>query len=231
MRRLILAATAFLSGVAGGCFLKPASAPGFRYTCESDADCLARDCKGGLIPMADAEGLIEGCDTPEVKADGTLGVGYRQTCIAGLCEFACDIYTFAEPTARPPSGYSFCFNGRCANICGTDDLTKYNFDSTDDFCTPPQRCIPFSEDRARPERPQSTSSASAPAVRAASASRASPTAPASAGPAATPRTPRPTVRPASTAPAPCASPAATTRTPPPARTARSASPTAACRRA
>jgi len=150
MRRLILAATAFLSGVAGGCFLKPASAPGFRYTCESDADCLARDCKGGLIPMADAEGLVEGCDTPEVKADGTLGVGYRQTCIAGLCEFACDLYTFADD-CPPASGYSFCFNGRCANICGTDDLTKYNFDSTDDFCTPPQRCIPFAEDQLDPE--------------------------------------------------------------------------------
>jgi hypothetical protein len=150
MRRLILVAAAFLSGAAGGCFLKPAAAPGFRYTCETNSDCLARDCKGGLIPMADAEGLIEGCDSPEVKADGTLGVGYRQTCIAGLCEFACGFYTVGDD-CPPASGFSFCFNGRCATTCGTDDLTKYNFETNDDYCTPDQRCIPIQEGQIEPD--------------------------------------------------------------------------------
>lgn len=150
MRRLILVATAFLSGVAGGCFLKPASAPAFRYTCDSDADCLARDCSGVLIPMADAEGLIDGCEGEDVQADGTLGVGYRQQCIGGLCEFPCDLYTFSDD-CPPASGFSFCFNGRCANICGTDDITKYNFESTDDYCTSPQRCLPFTTEQLDPE--------------------------------------------------------------------------------
>ncbi len=150
MRRLILVAAAFLAGAAGGCFLKPAAAPGFRYTCETTNDCLARDCKGGLIPMADAEALIEGCDSPEVKADGTLGVGFRQTCIAGLCEFACGFTTVGDD-CPPSSGFSFCFNGRCATTCGTEDLTKYNFETNDDYCTPDQRCIPIAEGQIEPD--------------------------------------------------------------------------------
>jgi hypothetical protein len=148
MRRLLIAA-AFLSGVAGGCFLKPNAAPGFRFSCESDADCLARRCDGALIPMADAADLVEGCESEEVVADTKLGVGYRQTCVAGLCEFPCSFYTVADD-CPPAAGYSFCFNGRCANICGTDVLDKYGFDSTDDFCTQPQRCVPFGEDDIDP---------------------------------------------------------------------------------
>lgn len=148
MRRLLIAA-AFLSGVAGGCFLKPNAAPGFRFSCESDADCLARRCDGAFISMAAAEGLVDGCDSEEVVADTKLGVGYRQTCVAGLCEYPCSFYTFAQD-CPPAAGYSFCFNGRCANTCGTDALDKYGFDSTDDFCTQPQRCIPFGEDGIDP---------------------------------------------------------------------------------
>lgn len=150
MRRLILAATAFLSGVAGGCFLKPVAAPGFRYSCESNADCLARRCDGSLVPMADAEGLAEGCETPEAIADPASSVGFRQECMAGLCEFPCDIYTYRDD-CPPSSGFSFCFNGRCANICGTDDLSKYKFDSVDDFCTPPQHCVPITAESLDPE--------------------------------------------------------------------------------
>lgn len=150
MRRLLFAAVAFMSGVAGGCFLKPAPAPGFRYSCESDADCLARTCAGALVPMADAKGLIEGCDSEEVVADPARGVGYRQTCVAGLCEFACDFYT-VQDDCPPASGFNFCLNGRCANTCGTDAYDKYNFDSNDDFCTAPQRCLPIEKGSIDPD--------------------------------------------------------------------------------
>lgn len=149
MRRPILAAAAFLTGIAGGCFLKPVPNPGFRFSCESDADCLARNCKGSLIPMAAAEGLIEGCDSEDVVADGTLGVGYRQTCIAGLCEFPCTFATVSD-ACPPSSGFNFCFNGRCANVCGTEALDKYGFDSTDDYCTAPERCVPIEEGSIEP---------------------------------------------------------------------------------
>jgi hypothetical protein len=142
MRRLFIAA--FVAGVAGGCFLKPANAPGFRYSCETDADCLARDCTGTMISMAAAKDKFDGCEREEVVADGTLGVGYRQKCVAGLCEFPCDLFTFQDD-CPDNSGFSFCFNGVCANTCGTDDYSRYGFASNDDYCTDPQTCIPIGE--------------------------------------------------------------------------------------
>ena len=85
MRRSLFIA-AFVAGVVGGCYLRPAPAPGFRYSCETDDDCLALDCDGKAISLADAATLIEGCDSVEVKSDPSLGVGFRQTCRANLCE-------------------------------------------------------------------------------------------------------------------------------------------------
>jgi hypothetical protein len=141
MRRSLFIA-AFVAGVVGGCYLRPTSSPGFRYSCEADEDCLALDCSGTPITREAASKLVEGCDSVEVKADPSLGVAFRQTCMAGLCEYPCDLLTFADdcPTSE---GFSFCFNGACANACGTTDYKLYKFSSNDDFCTAPQTCIPL----------------------------------------------------------------------------------------
>ncbi len=141
MRRLLFIA-AFVTGVVGGCYLRPSAQPGFRFACETDADCPALDCSGTLISRDDADALIQGCDSVDVKADPTLGVGHRQTCVAGLCEYTCDIFTFADDCPGG-LGFNFCFNGACANFCGLDDYKNYNYDSNDDFCTAPQTCIPL----------------------------------------------------------------------------------------
>ena len=140
MRRSFFIA-AFVAGVIGGCYLRPAPPPGFRYSCDADDDCLALDCGGKAISLADAANLIEGCDSVEVKANPALGVSHRQSCRAGLCEYPCDLFTYQQdcPTTE---GFAFCFNGACANLCGTDDYTKYKgYESNDDFCTDPQSCI------------------------------------------------------------------------------------------
>lgn len=142
MRRSLFIA-AFVAGVVGGCYLRPAPAPGFRYSCETDDDCLALSCDGKAISLADAATLIEGCDSVEVKSDPSLGVGYRQTCRANLCEYTCDLLTF-KTDCPSTEGFAFCFNGACANLCGTDDYTKYKgYESNDDFCTSPQTCVPL----------------------------------------------------------------------------------------
>lgn len=143
MRRSLFIA-AFIAGVVGGCYLRPTSAPGFRYSCDEDNDCLALDCAGTPVSLEDAALLIQGCDSVEVKTDPTLGVQARQTCRGGLCEYPCELATFRKDCPSS-EGFSFCFNGACANLCGTTDYTLYGFSSNDDFCTAPQTCLPFAE--------------------------------------------------------------------------------------
>lgn len=140
MRRCLFIA-AFFAGVVGGCYLRPSAQPGFRYTCDTDADCPALDCSGTLITREVADGLVQGCETVEVREDLTLGVGHRQTCVAGLCEYTCEFQTFRED-CPPDLGLNLCFNGVCANVCGFDDYKNHKYDSNDDFCTDPQTCIP-----------------------------------------------------------------------------------------
>ncbi len=140
MRRSLFIA-AFVAGVVGGCYLEPVPRPGFRYGCDADDDCLALDCGGKAISLAAASKLIEGCDSVEVMANPALGVSHRQSCRAGLCEYPCDFLTYQQdcPTTE---GFAFCFNGACANLCGTDDYTNYKgYESNDDFCTDPQVCL------------------------------------------------------------------------------------------
>lgn len=149
MRRSFFIA-ALAAGVIGGCYLRPAPAPGFRYSCDVDDDCLALDCGGKAISLAAAAKLVEGCDSPEVKANPALGVGYRQSCRGGLCEYPCELLTYQQdcPTTE---GFAFCFNGACANLCGTDDYNKYKgYESNDDFCTDPQTCIAIGPDGIDP---------------------------------------------------------------------------------
>jgi hypothetical protein len=213
MRRSLFIA-AFVAGFAGGCFLRPIPAPGFRHACESAKDCQALDCKGNAISLDEAAELIIGCDDPEVLADPTKGVAFRQSCVAGLCSYSCSLATF-QTDCPSTEGFQFCFNSVCATVCGAGDPASYDLDSNDGFCTTPQTCVPLSP------RTASTSASSAPsAAPSAAPSRGSPRAPASAAPAATTATPRP-APPVSTAPARCASRTAATRRPPPA-------PTAAC---
>lgn len=140
MRRSFFIA-ALVAGIVGGCYLRPAPPPAFRYSCDADDDCQALDCGGKAISLAEAAKLIEGCDSIEVMANPSLGVSHRQTCRAGLCEYPCELLTYQQdcPTTE---GFAFCFNGACASLCGTDDYTKYKgYESNDDFCTAPQRCI------------------------------------------------------------------------------------------
>jgi hypothetical protein len=149
MRRIFLAA--FVAGVVGGCYLRPAPPPGFRFVCQTDDDCLALDCGGKAISLEAAADLIEGCDSIEVMNDPSLGVGYRQSCRAGLCEYSCDLFTFQQDCPST-EGFSFCFNGACANLCGTDDYTKYKgLESNDDFCTDPQVCVPIADGSIDPK--------------------------------------------------------------------------------
>ena len=129
-------------GLIGGCYLRPEPSPGFRYACQENPDCRALDCSGSTISLEKAATLIEGCDSLEVKADPTLGVLARQTCMSGLCEYPCDLFTFRRDCPAS-EGFQFCLNGACASLCGTDDYKKYSFDSNDDFCAEGQSCIPF----------------------------------------------------------------------------------------
>ncbi len=133
---------ALIAGVIGGCYLRPSPSPGFRYACKEDSDCLALDCSGAAISLEKAATLIKGCDSVEVKNNPSLGLGYRQSCVDGLCEYPCELATFQKdcPTTE---GFVFCFNGNCANLCGNDDATKYGFESNDDYCSEPQGCIPI----------------------------------------------------------------------------------------
>lgn len=140
MRRSLFIA-ALVAGIVGGCYLRPAPPPAFRYACDEDNDCLAVDCGGKAISLEEAAKLIDGCDSVEVKDNPALGVSHRQTCRAGLCEYPCDILTF-QTDCPSTEGFAFCFNGACANLCGNDDYTKYKgLESNDDFCTDPQKCI------------------------------------------------------------------------------------------
>ena len=136
-----LAAT-LIAGVIGGCFLRPAPSPGFRFACTDTEDCQALDCSGATVSREKAATMIEGCDSLEVKADPTLGLQARQSCMSGLCEYPCDIFTY-RLDCPSSEGFQFCLNGACASLCGTDDYTKYKFDSNDDFCANTQTCIPF----------------------------------------------------------------------------------------
>jgi len=145
MRRssyIVALSAGLISGVIGGCYLRPSPAPGFRFSCDDVSDCQALDCSGASISPEKADTLVEGCDSVEVKADPTLGVRARQTCMSGLCEYPCDLFT-SRLDCPSSEGFQFCLNGACANLCGTDDYTKYKFDSNDDFCAESQTCIPF----------------------------------------------------------------------------------------
>jgi len=141
MRRSLFIA-AFVAGFAGGCFLRPVPAPGFRYACESAKDCQALDCKGNAISLDAAAELIVGCDDPEVLADPTKGVAFRQTCTAGLCSYSCSLATF-ETDCPSTEGFAFCFNNVCSTVCGAGDPATYDLDSNDGFCTSPQTCVPI----------------------------------------------------------------------------------------
>ncbi len=140
MRRSLFIA-AFVAGVVGGCYLRPVPAPGFRYTCNTDADCHALDCKGNAISLDEAAALIPGCEAEEVIADATKGLAFRQSCIRGFCEYPCELSTFATDCPET-EGFRFCFNNVCANLCGTGDPSFYGLDSVDDFCSSPQSCVP-----------------------------------------------------------------------------------------
>ena len=144
MRRSLFIA-AFVAGFAGGCFLRPIPAPGFRHACESAKDCQALDCKGNAISLDDAAELIIGCDDPEVLTDPTKGVAFRQSCVAGLCSYSCSLATF-QTDCPSTEGFQFCFNSVCATVCGAGDPASYDLDSNDGFCTTPQTCVPLAED-------------------------------------------------------------------------------------
>jgi len=143
MRRSLFIA-AFVAGFAGACFQRPIAAPGFRFTCETDNDCQALDCKGNAISLDEAAELIVGCDAPEVLTDPTKGVAFRQSCIAGRCEYSCELATLQTdcPTSE---GFQFCLNSVCTTICGAGDPEFYDLDSKDGFCSAPQTCIVFGE--------------------------------------------------------------------------------------
>ena len=144
MRRSLFIA-AFIAGFAGGCFLKPVASPGFRFTCKTDNDCLALDCKGNAISLEDADGLIVGCDSLEVSTDPTKGVAFRQSCVAGLCEYRCSLATF-QTDCPTTEGFQFCLNSVCSTVCGAGDPDFYDLDDNDGFCSAPQTCIPLGED-------------------------------------------------------------------------------------
>ena len=143
MRRSLFIA-AFVAGITGGCFLRPVPAPGFRSTCETTSDCQALDCQGNSISLEKAAELIVGCDDPEVLTDPTKGVAYRQSCVAGLCEYSCDLATFAVDCPST-EGFQFCLNTVCATVCGAGDPAQYDLEDNDGFCTSPQTCIPLAE--------------------------------------------------------------------------------------
>jgi hypothetical protein len=144
MRRSLFIA-AFIAGFAGGCFQKPVAAPGFRFACKTDNDCQALDCKGNAIGLDAAAELIVGCDDPDVLTDPTKGLAFRQSCVAGLCEYSCSLATFQKdcPTSE---GFQFCLNSVCATVCGAGDPDFYGLEDNDGFCTSPQTCIPLSDD-------------------------------------------------------------------------------------
>ncbi|MBA3544972.1 MAG: hypothetical protein H0T76_00665 [Nannocystis sp.] len=143
MRRSLFIA-AFVAGFAGGCFLRPVPAPGFRSACKTDNDCQALDCKGNSISLDAAAALIVGCDDPAVLTDPTKGLAFRQTCVADLCEYSCTLATFATDCPET-EGFQFCLNNVCATICGAGDPAEYDIKDNDGFCTSPQTCIPFGE--------------------------------------------------------------------------------------
>lgn len=144
MPRRLLLALAFAVGALGGCFLSPNVPPTFRFACESDDDCAVLTCRDDVVawPTAKARGLAQGCATPEAEADPSSAYGYRQRCVSGLCQFPCALESYQNdcPTGR---GYNFCFNGNCANLCGTD-LAR--FPDPDATCPDPQKCVIFGDD-------------------------------------------------------------------------------------
>lgn len=144
MRRSLFIA-AFVAGVVGGCYLRPVPAPGFRYACETDNDCLALDCKGNAISLEAAAELIPGCDDPMVLGDPTKGLAFRQSCVAGLCSYSCNLATF-QTDCPSTEGFQFCFNSVCTTVCGTGEPAMYELESNDGFCTTPQTCVPIGED-------------------------------------------------------------------------------------
>jgi hypothetical protein len=144
MPRRLLLSLAFAVGALGGCFLSPNVPPSFRYSCQTDDDCAVLTCLDDTLawPIAKARGLKQGCDSDEAKASPSGFYGYRQQCVAGLCQYPCALESFSDdcPSGK---GYNFCLNGSCSTLCGTDPA---RFPDPDATCPDPQKCVIFGED-------------------------------------------------------------------------------------
>ncbi|MEZ4384443.1 MAG: hypothetical protein R3A79_24150 [Nannocystaceae bacterium] len=124
--RLIVGLVSSLTvGLVVGCFREATPAPGFRFQCASNDDCVA---------------LVDEDGDPVVNENGEP---YVEQCIAGLCQYACSgsILDLVSPSGGSdcPSdrdGYT-CFNGTCNHLCdAADELPP---------CPSPQTCIEFTE--------------------------------------------------------------------------------------
>lgn len=145
MPRRLLLTLAFAVGALGGCFLSPNVPPSFRYSCKTDDDCAVLTCRDDNVPWptAKAQGLMPGrCDSDEAKANPTGYYGFRQQCVAGLCQFPCALESYSNdcPSGK---GYNFCLNSTCSTLCGTDPT---RFPDPDATCPEPQNCVIFGED-------------------------------------------------------------------------------------
>jgi len=93
-------------GMGAACFTDTPVPPTFRFQCSSDSEC-------------------------EQLTDGDGEVLYAQSCISGLCQYACETDLLASQSDCPPNeGYLGCFNGVCTHLC----------DQTDRLCSAPQTC-------------------------------------------------------------------------------------------
>jgi hypothetical protein len=123
LRLIVGLATSLSIGLVVGCFREATPAPGFRYQCTSDDDCITPVDENG-DPLVDEN-----------------GDPYAEECIAGLCQHACagsilDILSQSGSTDCPSDreGYT-CFNGTCNHLCdAADELPP---------CSAPQTCIEF----------------------------------------------------------------------------------------
>ena len=112
-------------GMAAGCFRDGTPPPGFRYYCDTDADC---------------QPLFDDMGEPVLDDDGEPFV---EQCIDGLCQYACSgsVLGFIDPMAKsgcPPDreGYT-CFNGTCNHLCDAA--------AEPSECSTPQTCVAFAE--------------------------------------------------------------------------------------
>ncbi|MGB1274868.1 MAG: hypothetical protein ACPG77_03885 [Nannocystaceae bacterium] len=106
LRQSLWGLIALTLGMGAACFTDTPVPPTFRFQCASDSECEQ-------ITGPDGEVL------------------YAQSCISGLCQYACQTDLLASQSDCPPNeGFLGCFNGVCTHLC----------DQTDRLCSAPQAC-------------------------------------------------------------------------------------------